>query len=136
MACGYRPGAADAQPTEPDFLGFPGLGDPFVRFSFVCRDDNPGPFDRDGATRLAVVPDDALAALDVRAGDRVIVIHGRAAEYGDLALVEEDGAEAFWKVYPEGDDLHLSTGEARRTVAARSVRVLGVGVAVLRRLRA
>lgn len=135
MACGYRLGALGAQPTEPDLLGSPGLGDPFVRFSFVSHDDDPGPFDRDGATRLAVVPDDALAALDVRAGDRVIVIHGRAAEYGDLALVEEDGAEAFWKVYPEGDDLHLSTGDARRTVAAASVRVLGVGVAVLRRLR-
>lgn len=97
-------------------------------------DDDPGPFDRDGATRLTVVPDDALAALDVRAGDRVVVVHGRAAEHGDLALVEEDGAEALWKVYPEGDDLHLSTGDARRRVPARTVTVLGVAVAVLRRL--
>lgn len=94
------------------------------------------PFDPGGHTRTATVADDALAALDVRAGDRVVVIHGRTPEYGDLALVEEDGAEAFWKVYPEGDDLHLSTGEARRKVPATSVQVLGVGVAVLRTLRA
>ena len=92
------------------------------------------PFDRDGRTRTTVVADDALAALDLRAGDRVVVVHGRAPDHGDLALVEEDGAEALWKVYPEGQHLHLSTGEARRTVAASSVRVLGVAVAVMRRL--
>jgi len=97
---------------------------------------NPSPFDPEGRTRTATVTDDALAALDVRAGDRVVVIHGRTPEYGDLALVEEDGAEAFWKVYPEGDHLDLSTGEARRRVPATSVRVLGVAVAVLRALRA
>lgn len=95
--------------------------------------NDPLPFDPDGPTRSTVVADDALAALDVRAGDRIVVVHGRAVDYGDLALVEEDGAEAFWKVYPEGDVLHLSTGDARRTVPASSVRILGVAVAVQRR---
>lgn len=97
--------------------------------------DDPTPFDPDGLTRTAVVPDDALAALDVRAGDRVVVVHGRAADHGDLALVEEDGAEALWKIHPEGDRIHLDTGEARRTVPAASIRILGVAVAVLRPLR-
>lgn len=104
----------------------------YVSFLFVSK---KLPFGRDGSTAETTVPDDALAALDVRRGDRVVVAYGRAADHGDLALIEEDGAEALWKVYPEGDELHLSTGAARRTVRMRSVRVLGVALAVLRRWR-
>jgi len=94
------------------------------------------PFVLDGLTSITVVPDNALEALDVRAGDHVVVVHGRSVEHGDLALLEEDGAEAIWKVYPEGTDLILSTGRDRRTVTASAVRVLGVVVGVLRRLPA
>ncbi|MDA1193824.1 MAG: hypothetical protein O2894_01430 [Planctomycetota bacterium] len=90
------------------------------------------PFAREGQTGSLTVPDDSLIALDLRTGDRVVLVRGRAAEHGDIALVEEDGAEALWKVYPEDDALHLSTGAARRTVQAATVRVLGVVVAVRR----
>jgi SOS-response transcriptional repressor LexA len=93
-------------------------------------------FAPDGRTTTATIPDDALEALDIRAGDQVVVVGGRTPEHGDLALIEEDGAEAVWKVYPEGTDLLLSTGTTRRSVPADSVRVLGVVVGLLRRLPA
>ncbi len=93
-------------------------------------------FAPDGRTTTATIPDDALEALDVRAGDEVVVVHGRSPEHGDLALIEEDGAEAIWKVYPEGSELRLSTGSVHRRVPLDSVRVLGVVVGLLRRLPA
>jgi hypothetical protein len=123
MACPYPPAGPWAQRA--------GLGEACVSVLFV---PTTPPFDRDGSTAEITLPDDALEALDLRRDDRVIVAYGRTAEHGDLALIEEDGAEALWKVYPELDELILSTGVDRRTVPASSVRVLGVALAVLRRL--
>ena len=98
-------------------------------------DRHKAPFDRGGRTRIHPVPDDRLAALDVRAGDRVILGEDRTPEYGDLALVEADGRAALWKVFPEGATLALGDGRERVVVAAAAVHVRGVVLGVLRALR-
>ena len=93
----------------------------------------------DGDAFTVRVAGNALEALDVRDGDRVVVVKGRVPEFGDLAaLCVAGGARTLWKVYPEGDDstggrLHLSNGRGRWTVPAKNVEAIGVVVAVLRK---
>jgi SOS-response transcriptional repressor LexA len=93
------------------------------------------PFDAGGATGFLEVEDDRLAALDVRAGDRLVLRATEAAEHGDLALVEEDGRALLWRVQPEAGGLLLGDGRTRRPAAA-DARVRGVVLALLRRLQA
>jgi SOS-response transcriptional repressor LexA len=101
----------------------------------LLLDQAPGAFAPDGETLTVRVAGHALEALDVRDGDRVVVAKGRVPEFGDLAaLCLAGGARTLWKVYPEGDRLHLSNGRGRWTVLARDVETIGVVVAVLRRL--
>ena len=79
-------------------------------------------------------PGNALEALDVRDGDRVVVVKGRVPEFGDLAaLCVAGGARTLWKVFPEGERMHLSNGRGRWTVPAKNVEAIGVVVAVLRK---
>jgi SOS-response transcriptional repressor LexA len=105
-------------------------------------DEAPGAFTPEGETITVRVVGSALEALDVHDGDRVVVVKGRAPEFGDLAALRiAGGALMLWKVYPEGDDasgrrLHLSNGRGRWTVPAQNVETVGVIVAVLRRLGA
>jgi len=86
------------------------------------------------STVRARVAGNALEALDVRNGDHVVLLKGRTPEFGDLAALHVDGgATTLWKVYPEGDHLHVSDGLRRWTLLARDVEAVGVVVAVLRR---
>jgi len=101
----------------------------------LLLEDAPGAFASDGETFTVRVAGNALEALDVRDGDRVVVVRGRTAEFGDLAALSVDGgARTLWKVHPEGEHVHLSNGRGRWTVPARNVETVGVVVAVLRRL--
>jgi len=98
----------------------------------------PGlPPDGDAAPSRAVqarVAGNALEGLDVRDGDHVMLLKGRAAEFGDIAALRVDGgATTLWKVHPEGEHVHLSDGRRRWTLPARNVETVGVVVAVLRR---
>ena len=105
----------------------------------LLLDEAAGAFAPEGDTITVRVAGSALEALDIRDGDRVVVVKGRTPEFGDLAALRVDGgARTLWKVYPEGDRLHLSNGRAARgegrwTVPAQNVEVVGVVVAVLRR---
>jgi SOS-response transcriptional repressor LexA len=100
--------------------------------------ERPSPFAPGRETSLSRVAGNALAALDVRDGDHVVLVHRETAEHGDLAAVLDDRGEAtLWKVYPEAGALRLSTGrpgEERRV--APPPRIHGVVVAVLRRFLA
>ena len=101
----------------------------------LLLDEATGVFAPDGETLTVRVAGHALDALDVRDGDRVVLAKGRVPEFGDLAALSLDGgARTLWKVYPEGDRLHLSNGHGRWTVPAKNVEMIGVVVAVLRRL--
>jgi len=95
------------------------------------------PFAKDADSWTAQVLDDALVAYDVRAGDRVVLVRARVAEFGDLVAVADAGeasALRLWRAYPDAHLLRLSTGvhtEARPAATP----VAGVLVAVTRRLR-
>ena len=108
-------------------------------------DEAPGVFTPEGQTVTVRVVGSALEALDIHDGDRVVVVKGREPEFGDLAALRiAGGALTLWKIYPEGDRLHLSNGrvagrrvsgrQCRWTVPAKDVETVGVVVAVLRRL--
>jgi SOS-response transcriptional repressor LexA len=80
---------------------------------------------------------EALAPLDVRDGDAVVLVTGRAPEPGDLVAVREaDGVLALWKAWPGAGSVRLSTGARSETRPAGAVAVEGVVVAVRRRLTA
>ncbi|MDJ0522348.1 MAG: S24 family peptidase [Planctomycetota bacterium] len=100
----------------------------------LLLDEAAGAFAPEGDTITVRVAGNALEALDIRDGDRVVVVKERTPEFGDLAALRVDGgARTLWKVYPEGDRLHLSNGRGRWTAPAKNVEVVGVVVAVLRR---
>lgn len=86
---------------------------------------------------LARLEGDALAALDLRDGDHVVLVQRESAEHGDVAAVIDDRGQAtLWKVYPEPGLLRLVTGrpgQERRVSPAP--RIQGVVVAVLREPR-
>ena len=70
----------------------------------------------------------------MRDGDHVALWRRDVAEPGDLAAVlDATGRAGLWRVYPERDELRLTTGDpayARRS--GRRPRVQGVVVAVHR----
>jgi hypothetical protein len=121
-------------------------GDPHVSFLFVpirqplaseaaqLELQGPAPYSPQGATDTATLLHDGLAALDLRAGDRVVFARDRSPAFGDLAVLRE-GVEAplsLWKVYPEDERLRLSDGVKQRA-AAEGTQVEGIVLAVIRR---
>lgn len=97
--------------------------------------DRPSPFAPGRETALARVEGDALAALDVRSGDHVVLVRREVAEHGDIAAVLDDRGQAtLWKVYPEPGALRLVTGSpGQERRVSPPPRIQGVVVAVLRR---
>jgi hypothetical protein len=95
--------------------------------------ENPFAPGRDVA--FARVAGSLLDPLGVRDGDHVALARRDEAEHGDLAaVVGSDGSAGLWRVYPEGSDLRLSTGDVGWTRrVSGSGRVTGVVVAVLRK---
>lgn len=92
------------------------------------------PFAPGREVAFARVEGDLLARLGVRNGDHVALWRCDTAEPGDLAAVlDATGRAGLWRVYPERDELRLTTGDpacARRS--GRRPRVQGVVVAVHR----
>lgn len=92
------------------------------------------PFAPGREVAFARVEGDLLARLGVRDGDHVALWRRDVAEPGDLAAVlDARGRAGLWRVYPERDELRLTTGDpacARRS--GRHPRVQGVVVAVHR----
>lgn len=92
------------------------------------------PFAPGREVAFARVEGDLLARLGVRHGDHVAVWRRDTVEPGDLAAVlDASGRAGLWRVYPERDELRLTTGDpscARRS--GRRPRVQGVVVAVHR----
>lgn len=86
---------------------------------------------------LARLEGDALAALDLRDGDHVVLVQREGAEHGDVAAVlDERGQATLWKVYPEPGLLRLVTGRpGQERRVSPPPRIQGVVVAVLRERR-
>ncbi len=92
------------------------------------------PFAPGREVAFARVDGNLLAGFGVRDGDHVALWRRDVAEPGDLAAVlDATGRAGLWRVYPERDELRLTTGDpacARRS--GRRPRVQGVVVAVHR----
>lgn len=116
---GGAAGARAAAGPEPVRLVVPTAASPFA----------PG---REVA--FARVQGDLLAGLGVRDGDHVALWRRDTAEPGDLAAVlDATGRAGLWRVYPERDELRLTTGDpAYARPSGRRPRVQGVVVAVHR----
>ena len=100
------------------------------------------PFAEDGGAITAGVLDEGLADYGLHAGDRVVLIRGRAPEFGDLAALAvelpvegDDAALVLWKAYPDADVLRLTSDHATRALPPEPD-VAGVVVAVMRALPA
>jgi len=92
------------------------------------------PFAPGREVAFARVQGDLLAGLGVRDGDHVALWRRDTAEPGDLAAVlDATGRAGLWRVYPERDELRLTTGDpAYARPSGRRPRVQGVVVAVHR----
>ena len=102
----------------------------------------PEPFAEDGGAITAGVLDEGLADCGLHAGDRVVLIRGRAPEFGDfvalpvvLPVEGEDAALVLWKAYPDAAVLRLTSDCATRALP-QETEVAGVVVAVMRALPA
>jgi len=98
------------------------------------------PFAEDGGAITAGVLDEGLAHYGLHAGDRVVLMRGRAPEFGDLAALSvalpvegDDAALVLWKAYPEAEVLRLTSDRATRALPP-DTKVAGVVVAVTRAL--
>ena len=93
------------------------------------------PFAPGREVAFARVEGGLLEGLGIRDGDHVALARRDSAEHGDLAAVAgPDGRAGLWKVYPEGDRLRLSTGDASSSLwSAERPRVHGIVVGVLRK---
>ena len=106
---------------------------------YTVGDGDAGKAVPDLAIEVAWTPEDLdslaiYAGLGVRDGDHVALWRRDTAEPGDLAAVlDATGRAGLWRVYPERDELRLTTGDpAYARPSGRRPRVQGVVVAVHR----
>lgn len=131
-----RPPLAETEPVHPTV--HPAVhpevrNEPATRARLLER----GPHAGDGRTVLAEVLDDALGSCGVRAGDRIVLLVGRPAEFGDVVALgdaENPALLTLWRARPSASGLRLR-GERAQLDLPPDTPITGVLLAVLRPLR-